>query len=35
MKSCDIMEAVTVSVEEKIFKEWRHEVLLEASPATT
>ena len=25
MKSCDIMEAVTVSVEEKIFKEWRHE----------
>lgn len=25
MKSCDIMEAVAVSVEEKIFKEWRHE----------
>lgn len=25
MKSCDIMEALTASVEEKIFRDWRHE----------
>ena len=25
MKDADIMEALTVSIEEKIFKEWKHE----------
>lgn len=25
MKTVDIMEAVTVAIEEKIIKEWRHE----------
>ena len=25
MKTVDIMEALTTSIEEKIFKEWRHE----------
>lgn len=25
MRNCDIMEALTISIEEKIFKDWRHE----------
>lgn len=28
MKAADIMEAFVISIEEKIFKEWRHEGFL-------